>query len=99
MMTTNHIDALDPAMLRPGRIDYRIYLGKASHAQKLELYLRFFPDVPEAVAHAFVRDSASETMAEFQGLLLALADAPNHPVGNKRETGSSMREELQPMAV
>ncbi len=72
MMTTNHIEKLDPALLRPGRIDYKLYLGKASDYQKMELYRRFFPDSSEAEAREFVEASAAETMAEFQGLLLAL---------------------------
>ena len=33
MMTTNRIEALDPALLRPGRIDYRLYLGFATECQ------------------------------------------------------------------
>jgi len=35
VMTTNHIEKLDPALLRPGRIDYKLYLGKASEQQKI----------------------------------------------------------------
>jgi chaperone BCS1 len=77
MLTTNHVEALDPALLRPGRIDYRLYLGKASDAQKVELYLRFFPHASEMEAREFVRTwGTSETMAEFQGLLLGLAPGP-----------------------
>lgn len=73
VMTTNHVEQLDPALLRPGRIDYRLYLGRASDSQKVELYRRFFPDVSEHEAREFVEASCSaETMAEFQGLLLAL---------------------------
>ena len=73
MMTTNRIEALDEALLRPGRIDYRLYLGKASDRQKIELYRRFFPDVSEFEAEAFVEaHSWAETMAEFQGLLLGV---------------------------
>jgi chaperone BCS1 len=73
VMTTNRVEHLDPALLRPGRIDYKLYLGKASDQQKLELYRRFFPDVSELEARAFVEASGSaETMAEFQGLLLRL---------------------------
>lgn len=42
MMTTNRIESLDEAFLRPGRIDYKLYLGKATARQKIELYRRFF---------------------------------------------------------
>jgi chaperone BCS1 len=77
-MTTNHMEKLDPALLRPGRIDYRLYLGKASDYQKTELYRKFFPDSSEREAQEFVDASRSaETMAEFQGLLLALEHRHN----------------------
>ena len=73
MMTTNRIEALDEALLRPGRIDYKLYLGKADDRQKIELYRRFFPEASELEAQAFVEAYCSaETMAEFQGLLLGL---------------------------
>jgi chaperone BCS1 len=73
VMTTNHVEKLDPALLRPGRIDYKLFLGKASDQQKVELYHRFFPDASERETREFVQASQfTETMAEFQGLLLAL---------------------------
>lgn len=72
VMTTNAVDALDPALLRPGRIDYKLYLGEAAKSQKGELYRRFFPEASEAEARAFVEAHAVDTMAEFQGVLLGL---------------------------
>jgi len=72
VMTTNRIEALDPALLRPGRIDYRLFMGEASESQRLELYCRFFPEATEPEAREFVQAHCAETMAEFQGLLLAL---------------------------
>jgi chaperone BCS1 len=72
VMTTNKIEALDPALLRPGRIDYKLFLGKAAHVQKIELYRRFFPEVSQDEASQFVETHLAETMAEFQGLLLSL---------------------------
>lgn len=73
VMTTNHVEKLDEALLRPGRIDYKLYLGKASDRQKVELYHRFFPESSDAEAWEFVEASRSaETMAEFQGRLLEL---------------------------
>jgi mitochondrial chaperone BCS1 len=71
MMTTNRIETLDEALLRPGRIDYKLYLGKATIRQRMDLYRRFFPQASEFEAEAFVEMHGSvETMAEFQGLLL-----------------------------
>jgi chaperone BCS1 len=73
MMTTNRIETLDEALLRPGRIDYKLYLGKATARQKIALYRRFFLQASEFEAQAFVeRCCSEETMAEFQGLLLEL---------------------------
>jgi chaperone BCS1 len=73
VMTTNKIETLDHALLRPGRIDYRLFLGKAGEEQKIELYIRFFPCASMSEAREFVETYRSaETMAEFQGLLLGL---------------------------
>jgi len=73
VMTSNVVEALDPALLRPGRIDYRLYMGQADDRQKIELYKRFFPQAAELDAETFVETHRSaETMAEFQGLLLRL---------------------------
>ena len=96
MMTTNHLEAPDPALLRPGRIDYKLYLGKASDAQKVDLYLRFFPDASEMEGREFVRTCGmSETMAEFQGLLLSLAaDAAILYSGDRVVQGNEKTDEL-----
>jgi chaperone BCS1 len=73
VMTTNKIETLDQALLRPGRIDYRLFLGKAAEEQKIELYRRFFPRATTSEAREFVETyHSAETMAEFQGLLLGL---------------------------
>jgi chaperone BCS1 len=75
MMTSNHIEALDPALLRPGRIDYKLYFGNVADEQKIELYQRFFPNASTAEAKSFMlKHQSVKTMAEFQGLLLR-ADA------------------------
>lgn len=88
VMTTNHIEALDPALLRPGRIDYKLYLGTAADSQKIELYRRFFPEASEDEARDFVESHYAETMAEFQGLLLRL-----------EQDGATASEEETPVLV
>jgi chaperone BCS1 len=41
-MTTNHIDRLDPALIRPGRVDLQELLGDATPYQAGELFRRFY---------------------------------------------------------
>jgi mitochondrial chaperone BCS1 len=73
VMTSNVVENLDPALLRPGRIDYKLYMGQADDRQKIELYRRFFPEAEVGSAELFVETHrAAATMAEFQGLLLKL---------------------------
>lgn len=41
-MTTNHIEKLDPALIRPGRVDMIAELGDAEQEQVEELMVRFY---------------------------------------------------------
>lgn len=101
MMTTNRIEALDSALLRPGRIDYRLYLGKASHEQKMELYRRFFPEARDTDARDTVDAcEAADTMAEFQGRLLAMAeDLAGTHVGPGAALPCQWDEEVESVSV
>lgn len=44
VMTTNHIEKLDPALIRPGRIDMRIELGPSPQDVLKEMLQWFYPD-------------------------------------------------------
>jgi chaperone BCS1 len=76
VLTTNHPDKLDPAILRPGRVDRRIHLGPASAEQAARLYRLFFPQAIDALAADFARAASGRSMAELQGHLLARRDDP-----------------------
>ncbi|GAB5359569.1 hypothetical protein AAMO2058_000554700 [Amorphochlora amoebiformis] len=70
-MTTNHIEKLDPALVRPGRCDVRVELKKASSMQMREIFLRFFPE-DYKMADEFARKlpKFELSMAQLQGHLL-----------------------------
>lgn len=70
IMTTNREVKLDPALTRPGRIDYQLYMGEATNYQKYEMLSRFFPEMPDREKTSRAMGSKAKTMAEFQGELL-----------------------------
>jgi len=72
-MTTNHVDKLDPALIRPGRIDKQFNIGNATPEQARQIFLRFFPGfVKEAEMFAtnLAMLSREPSMAELQEHLL-----------------------------
>lgn len=66
--TTNYIDHLDPALLRPGRIDRKIQYKLATREQATALFLRFFPQ-----SYITFEDSKVSSVDEKQSRLGELA--------------------------
>ncbi|KAI9189159.1 Complex III assembly protein translocase and chaperone [Blastocladiella emersonii ATCC 22665] len=54
-MTTNHVEKLDPALVRPGRVDMKVLLDWPSAAQMRNLYVKFYGEERAALADAFVQ--------------------------------------------
>ncbi len=47
IMSTNHIDRLDPALIRPGRVDLRLEVPLLAREAAVDYVDRLFPHVPE----------------------------------------------------
>jgi len=52
-MTTNHLERLDPALIRPGRVDVIHEIGHATPSQCHRMFLKFFPGRDD-LAQSFV---------------------------------------------
>lgn len=79
IMTTNHVDKLDPALIRPGRADVHVLIGNSDIDQAMDMFLRFFPgeNAPAAKFGGWVVD-ASWSMARIQEHLLVNRGSCRH---------------------
>jgi chaperone BCS1 len=72
IMTTNHREKLDPALMRPGRADVHVHLDYASERQMKELYSKFYPEATAVQAQDFANalPEFKLSMAKLQGHFL-----------------------------
>jgi BCS1 N terminal/ATPase family associated with various cellular activities (AAA) len=75
LMTTNHRELLDPALIRPGRVDFEVPFTTATQDQLRRLYARFFPNC-NGDAKIWAMTMEGRTMAEAQQDLLRLKQNP-----------------------
>lgn len=72
-MTTNHPEKLDPALIRPGRVDYKELIDNATEFQVRQMFLRFY-EGKEAECDLFlakvVELNQPISTAQLQGLFV-----------------------------
>lgn len=78
-MTTNHIEHLDPALIRPGRVDVKHYFGNCTSEMAERLFRRFYENVTDDLTRQFVEivtKSGEASPAQIQGHLQLFKDNP-----------------------
>ena len=73
-MTTNYVEKLDDALIRPGRIDFKQNINYCTQAQAMTLYNNFYPESSENdkeyFSSAFSLYNEPVSPAKLQGLFL-----------------------------
>ena len=79
-MTTNHPERLDPALIRPGRVDVKEYFGFATPHQMKWMFLRFYGGSEERAEEFSRRISSARkavSTAFLQGLFVSHKEQPD----------------------
>lgn len=73
-MTTNHLERLDPALVRPGRVDLKEYIGYCTEHQLEEMFKRFYmtdrPELPCQFASDVLKLCPNVSPAQVQGFFM-----------------------------
>ena len=85
-MTTNYVDRLDPALIRPGRVDVKLYVGHCDHGQVLKMFKRFYPeeseDTAQSFANAVIALDVPVSAAQIQGFFMFFKTSPQAAIEN-----------------
>jgi chaperone BCS1 len=87
VMTTNHIEKLDPALIRPGRCDIKVRLSYASRKQIFQMFLNIYGDEHQELASEFADliPVNSLSMAQLQSYFMEYRKQPNAAMQNYRK--------------
>lgn len=81
ILTTNYIDHIDAALIRPGRIDRKIEFTNATHEDVKALFRNFFGNEMGTLADTFANKVTGEfSIAALQGYLLTHRHDPEAAV-------------------
>ncbi|XP_026323717.1 mitochondrial chaperone BCS1 [Hyposmocoma kahamanoa] len=81
-MTTNYLERLDPALIRPGRVDMKEYVGYCDQAQIELMFLRFYksPDHAKIFSEKVLAQKKVVSPAQIQGYFMFHKHSPPEEV-------------------
>ena len=85
-MTTNYLHRLDPALIRPGRVDVKQEIGHADADQIERMFRRFYPQELGANARQFAENVIDlgelKSIAQIQGYFMLHKNSPQAALEN-----------------
>jgi mitochondrial chaperone BCS1 len=77
---------LDPALIRPGRVDTRQYIGFATEYQISKMFINFYPEANVTQADEFSKQLLSKhknvSAAQIQGYFMHFKNQPTQALNN-----------------
>jgi SpoVK/Ycf46/Vps4 family AAA+-type ATPase len=97
-MTTNHIERLNNALIRPGRVDVRCFLGPATRQQARDLFVSFYRDLPHLLLQQQPQGSlaAAAGVAEDEVALLSSSTVTASSQGRAAESAAANLKKPSP---
>ncbi|KIO21653.1 hypothetical protein M407DRAFT_125096 [Tulasnella calospora MUT 4182] len=97
-MTTNHLDRLDPALIRPGRIDVAELIDDASPSQTRKLFLRFYEGERDEAELERAANEIAQLVEENagRGRRISMAALQGHFIRHPIDTVVQSKGELFP---
>ena len=89
-LTTNHPDKLDPALVRPGRVDRKVELGYATPDQARRLFLWFYRGCGPSPAE--LSRLADRFAAQIPARKLCMAAIQEHLLRHRHEPDAAAHE-------
>lgn len=86
-MTTNHLSRLDPALIRPGRVDLKELISDATPHQVYQLFTRFYRGgVTEEELERLRKELVAKVEKDLEsGLRVSMASLQGHFIRNEAE--------------
>lgn len=91
-ITANNTELLDEALIRPGRVDYRMHFGFATEYQAKTLFSRFYGSEGAQYADDFLevfRTDSKRSMAFLQQTFLSYRHDPEQAIASLKPRSSS----------
>ena len=91
-MTTNHVERLDAALVRPGRVDVSTEVGHAAPEQAARLYARFFDGGARDAASVAFGDRAVTASVDAAGRPPSMAELQGFLIARKRDAAKALAD-------